>query len=84
MEIADLTKKRIIEYLDEKKRFDKRKLLEYRNIKIRFGISKQAEGSASVRIGKTEVVAGVKLDIAEPYTDSPDKGSMIVTTGLLP
>jgi len=84
MEIADLTKKRIIEYLDEKKRFDKRKLLEYRNIKIRLGISKQAEGSASVRIGKTEVVAGVKLDIAEPYTDSPDKGSMMVTTELLP
>jgi exosome complex component RRP42 len=84
MEVSNITKKRIVEYLSVGKRFDNRKLLEYRDIEIETGISKNAEGSARVRIGKTEVVAGVKMDVGEPYTDSEDKGTMMVTTELSP
>ena len=69
MEVSNITKKRIVEYISVGKRFDNRKLLEYRDIEIESGISKNAEGSARVRIGKTEVVAGVKMDVGEPYTD---------------
>lgn len=84
MKIPNITKKRIIEYLVSGKRFDNRGLLEYRNIKIETGISNQADGSARVRIGDTEVVAGVKMDVMKPYTDSEDAGVLTVTVELLP
>ncbi len=84
MIISNLTKKRIHDYLKEGKRFDSRKLLEYRNIKIETGISKNAEGSARVKLGKTEVVAGVKMDVAVPYTDHADEGTFITTLELMP
>lgn len=84
MEITNLTKKRIIEYFNKGKRFDERSFLEYRPISLELGVSKKAEGSASVEIGKTKVIAGVKLDLAEPYPNSEDEGALIVTTELLP
>lgn len=67
-------------------RKDGRKLDEYRKpIKIEYDISpKSAEGSARVIIGKTEVIAGVKMDVGEPFPDSPDKGVLIVGAELLP
>ena len=37
-----------------------------------------------VKIGNTEVLVGVKMDVAEPYPDSPDKGNLMVTAELLP
>ena len=84
MEVSNLTKKRIIDYMKEGKRFDNRELLEYRDIKIELGVSKNAEGSARVKLGETDVIAGVKLEIGEPYTDSPDKGTLITTVEFLP
>ena len=83
-EISSLTKKRIIEYLGEGKRFDGRDMLEYRNIEVETGVSKNAEGSARVRLGKTEVIAGVKLAVGEPYPDNEEEGTMITTMELLP
>lgn len=84
METSNLTKKRIREYLDVGKRFDGRKLLEHRNIEIEIGVSKNAEGSARVKLGNTEVIAGIKLDISEPYPDHEDEGTMMTTMELLP
>jgi exosome complex component RRP42 len=81
----DLNKKYILSLLEKDIRLDKRKLDEYREIKIETGISpKSAEGSARVKIGDTEVVAGVKLDVGEPYPDTPNEGSLIVNAELLP
>ena len=66
-------------------RGDGRKLDEYRTIIVETGISsKSAEGSARVKIGDTEVVAGVKMDTGEPYPDSPNEGTMMVNVELLP
>jgi exosome complex component RRP42 len=84
MEISENTKKRILEYLKDGKRFDERGLLDYRDLQIETGISNKAEGSARVRLGKTEVIAGVKLGLGTPYTDSPDSGVLTVTAELLP
>jgi exosome complex component RRP42 len=84
MEISELTKKRIIEYLGEGKRFDDRGLNDYRKITIETGISKNAEGSARVVIGRTEVLAGVKMNMGTPYTDSPDAGTMMVSAEFSP
>lgn len=65
-------------------RYDKRKLEEYRDISIEYGVSQTAEGSARVRIGDTEVIAGVKMSIEKPYPDSPDRGNLSVNVELLP
>jgi len=84
MKTPKITKERIKKYLTEGKRFDGRKLDEFRNIEIETGISKNAEGSARVKLGKTEVIVGVKMATSEPYADSPDKGNMMVTSEFLP
>lgn len=71
--------------LSKGKRLDGRKLADYRKpIKVEYGVSKNAEGSARAIIGETEVIVGVKLDIGEPYTDTPDEGTIIVSAELLP
>jgi exosome complex component RRP42 len=74
METSEITKKRIADFLKEGKRFDGRKLLEYRNLSIELGVSNKAEGSARVKLGKTDVMVGVKMDVMEPYRDSPNEG----------
>ena len=84
METSNITANRIRQYLAEGKRFDSRKPDEFREIEIETGVSKKAEGSARVRIGKTEVIVGVKMDVMEPYADSANKGNLIVSAELLP
>lgn len=81
---SDLTAERIKKYLAEGKRFDGRKPDEFRDIVIETGVSKNAEGSARVKLGETEVLVGVKMNVSEPYPDSPDKGNLMVTAELLP
>ncbi|HTY44266.1 MAG TPA: exosome complex protein Rrp42 [Patescibacteria group bacterium] len=85
METPKITADRIKEYLSETgKRFDGRKADEFREITIETGFAKNAEGSARVKIGKTEVIAGIKMDVGTPYPDSKDKGNLMVNAELLP
>jgi exosome complex component RRP42 len=74
----------ILKSLGENLRIDGRKLLETRKIEVEYGISKNAEGSARVKFGGTEVLAGVKLAMGTPYPDRPDEGSMMVEAELSP
>ena len=83
-EIDNLTKQSIIDYLSQDKRFDSRKLLEMRNLTIETGISMNAEGSARVKLGDTEIIVGVKMDVTEPYTDHEEEGTLITTLELSP
>lgn len=82
MSVPQLQKERIIEYLKQGKRFDGRKPEEMREISVQTNISECAEGSCSVKIGKTEVYAGVKMSIIAPYADGPDEGTLSVTLEL--
>lgn len=77
-------KKHILEYAAKNMRFDGRKLEEYRKIEVQRGVSSTAEGSAIVKIGETEVMAGVKMLIEKPYPDTPDQGSLMVGVEMLP
>jgi exosome complex component RRP42 len=71
--------------LSHETRLDGRKPLDYRGpIEVTYGVVKTAEGSAKVKIGDTEVIAGVKLEIGEPYADTPDEGTIIVGAELIP
>jgi exosome complex component RRP42 len=65
-------------------REDGRKLDEYRKIKVEYGVSTSAEGSARVTFGETVVIAGVKMSLGTPFPDTPDEGVLIVNTELLP
>lgn len=65
-------------------RLDGRKLDEYRKVSVETGIYKTAEGSSRVKIGETEVLAGVKFETGTPYPDSQDAGTIMVNTELLP
>lgn len=77
-------KKHIIKSLSQNIRYDERRLDEFRKIVVDKGVTKNAEGSARVRIGETEVIAGIKLAIDTPYPDVPDQGLLIVNTELVP
>ncbi|MBT3298137.1 exosome complex protein Rrp42 [archaeon] len=77
--------KTIIQLASEGKRLDNRGLLDYRQpIKIETSISKSAEGSAKVTIGDTVVLAGVKMSLEKPYSDSPNEGGIMVNAELIP
>jgi len=85
MSLESEAKKHVIELLEKGVRLDGRKLLEYRKpLKVNYGVSVNAEGSASVQIGETLVFAGVKLAIEQPYPDTPDEGLLMVGAELLP
>src|SRR3989338_2284777 len=70
--------------IERGKRIDGRSLDSYREIKLESGISKYAEGSARCKIGETEVLVGVKFDTGEPYSDSPNEGTIVVSAELSP
>ncbi len=84
MGLANITKDTLSQMFSEGKRFDGRGLLDLRDLSIEYDVSNKAEGSARVRLGKTEVVVGVKLAPGVPYPDSPDKGNLMVSGDLLP
>src|SRR3989338_935564 len=78
-------KQHVIMLLESDKRLDGRKPLEYRKpLKVEYGFTKTAEGSAKVTLGETEVIVGIKMEVGEPYPDTPDQGTIIVGAELLP
>lgn len=80
-----VNKETIINLAKENKRMDGRSLTDYRQpIVIEPDISWTAEGSVKVQIGKTVVLAGVKLSIEKPYNDTPDEGGIMINAELLP
>lgn len=74
----------ILTYLNKGVRYDGRKMDEYREIQIIDDVVKTAEGSARIKIGTTDVIAGVKFELGKPYPDIPDQGTMSVNVELLP
>lgn len=75
---------KILEYYKEGLRPDGRKLDEYRKIEVETGVIANAEGSARVKIGDTEILVGVKMEVGKPYPDTPDEGSLMVGAEFLP
>ena len=69
---------------EQGKRADGRTFNEFRKIEIETGLISKAEGSARVKIGNTQVVAGIKILIGTPYPDSPASGVMATAAELIP
>ncbi|XP_045820658.1 exosome complex component RRP42-like [Trifolium pratense] len=59
-------------------RCDGRKRLTYRPIHVETGVIPQANGSARIRIGATEVIASVKAELGKPSLSQPDKGKVFI------
>ncbi|MGC8631553.1 MAG: exosome complex protein Rrp42 [Thermoprotei archaeon] len=74
----------LIEKLKANQRVDGRTLDSYRDLKIDLNVVPKAEGSAQVQLGKTSVLAGVKLTAGVPYADTPDEGVLTVGLDLAP
>jgi len=70
--------------IEEGKRYDGRDFLEYRKIRIIENYIPNAEGSAYVELGDTKVLAGIKLEVSEPFPDIPDEGFFVVSLEYLP
>jgi len=82
--IIRVKQKQIAELVSHGKRLDGRGLTDHREFQLETGVVGRAEGSARVRLGKTEVLVGIKIDVGEPFPDVPDKGVLTVNAELVP
>ncbi|MEM0483172.1 MAG: exosome complex protein Rrp42 [Pyrobaculum sp.] len=82
--ISYLRREQIRRLLATKYRVDGRGPEQIRNVEIKIGVIKTADGSAEVRLGKTHVVAGIKVGLGQPFPDAPDEGVLVVNAEVLP
>nr|CAD1837792.1 unnamed protein product [Ananas comosus var. bracteatus] len=59
-------------------RSDGRKRLQFRSISVETGVIPQANGSARVRLGATDVIASIKAELGKPSILRPDKGKVSI------
>ncbi len=84
MIIEELKKDTINNLIKNNQRIDGRGMYDYREIKIEKNVLTSAEGSAKVSLGNTQILVGVKVDLATPYPEKPDEGTLSVHAELLP
>jgi len=82
--MAEIRKDYLYHLMLKGERADGRALDEYREISLDTGLIRKADGSALVRLGKTQVMVGVKIQPGEPFSDTPDKGVIITNAELVP
>ncbi|HYY91550.1 MAG TPA: exosome complex protein Rrp42 [Candidatus Dormibacteraeota bacterium] len=82
--VAKLEQKTVVDLVTKGKRIDERSHDSYREIQIQLGPIEKANGSAQVHLGKSKVLAGVKIETGEPFPDTPDEGVLTVNAELVP
>ena len=82
--MASIMRDHIVNLLREGKRVDGRSFEDYRDLEVKVNVIEKAEGSAWVRLGNTQVLVGIKVDLGEPFPDLPDKGVMTTNVELVP
>ncbi len=82
--MSNIVKDHVLELLKNDTRVDGRGLKDYRDIKVDVEVTSTAEGSARVKIGDTDVIAGVKFNVETPYPDNPENGNFMVNAEFLP
>ncbi len=65
-------------------RLSGRSLTDYREINIEINCIPNAEGSAHVWLGATQVLVGIKLEVGTPFPDTPNEGNLIVSAEFVP
>lgn len=82
--VAKIEKKTIEDLIASGKRIDDRGLMDYRELNLELGVIEKANGSAQVKLGKTKVMVGVKVEVGEPFSDAPSEGVLTVNAELVP
>jgi exosome complex component RRP42 len=82
--VEHLRKQQMWDSISKGKRLDGRNLDEIRPIEIEVGLIRKANGSARVKLGNSEVVAGVKVETGEPFEGLENKGALILSAEVLP
>src|SRR5919198_2000220 len=82
--LEHLRKQQMWDALAKGKRLDGRDFGEQRPLEIELDIIKKANGSARVKLGHSEVIAGVKVETGEPFEGLENKGALIVSAEVLP
>ena len=77
--MSEIKRDHIMNLLADGKRQDGRGITDVREIKVETNCIESADGSARVKLGKTEVIAGVKIIPGTPFGDTPNIG--VLTTG---
>lgn len=72
------------ELLSRGKRADGRGLLDYREVSVDKNVFENCEGSAIAHFGETKVLAGIKIDVGEPFPDRPNEGIFSVNAEFAP
>ncbi|MDI6819291.1 MAG: exosome complex protein Rrp42 [Candidatus Hodarchaeaceae archaeon] len=82
--VSSVKRDYIVDLARQGKRVDGRALDQCRDVSVETGLIKSAQGSALVKLGSTQVLAGVKLERVEPFPDTPPSGVLMVNAELLP
>jgi len=82
--VSELMREHIYRMAAQGKRMDGRAPEEPRKLEVQKGYISTAEGSARVKLGKTDVLVGVKLSVGAPYADTPNAGVLSTTAELIP
>jgi len=82
--LSDIKRMHIMRLLESGKRIDGRGFEERRKIELMPNFVPRAEGSARLKLGDTDVLAGIKMDIGTPFSDTPDSGVMTTNAELIP
>jgi exosome complex component RRP42 len=82
--VARLEQKTVADLISKGRRVDDRGPLDYRPTTITLGIIEKANGSAQVYLGKTKVLAGVKVETGTPFEDTPNEGVLTVNAEFVP
>jgi exosome complex component RRP42 len=82
--VENLRRHHMNEQIASGSRLDGRTFDEIRPLKIETNVIQKANGSAWVKLGNTEVVAGVKVETGEPFEGLENKGALIVSAEVLP
>jgi exosome complex component RRP42 len=84
-DIVSFIKRDYIHKMAEKGiRLDGRALDEMRPVEVIKPFVGAAEGSARVKLGKTDVIVGIKVEPGSPFSDRPNLGVLISTAELTP
>jgi len=82
--IAKFEQKSVVDLIAKGRRIDERKPTDYRSLKIETRLVQKANGSALVHLGKTKVMTGIKVEVGEPFPDTPNQGVLTVNAELVP
>jgi exosome complex component RRP42 len=82
--VSEITRDQILRLASRGMREDGRAFDQARKLVVERGVLEMAEGSARVKLGETDVLVGVKVDVGTPFPDRPDEGILMTGAELRP